>query len=107
MPLQLDHVNGVRTDNRLFNLRILCPNCHAQTDTWCSKNGTRPERPAPVPQVVDGTGSNPVVFGHEGSNPSGGTCVVGAGQLQLDESISADGEACLDSLRLGGRPLVT
>jgi hypothetical protein len=33
--------------------------------------------------------------------------VVGAGQLQLDESISADGEACLDSLRLGGRPLVT
>lgn len=38
MPLQLDHVNGVRTDNRLENLRILCANCHAQTDTWCGRN---------------------------------------------------------------------
>ncbi|MDQ4129575.1 MAG: HNH endonuclease [Actinomycetota bacterium] len=40
-PLQLDHVNGDRRDNRLENLRILCPNCHAQTDTWCSRNRGR------------------------------------------------------------------
>jgi hypothetical protein len=37
-PLELDHINGINTDNRLENLRLLCPNCHAQTDTYRGKN---------------------------------------------------------------------
>lgn len=37
-PLALDHINGIRTDNRLDNLRILCYNCHGQTKTFCGKN---------------------------------------------------------------------
>jgi hypothetical protein len=38
--LQLDHINGDHFDNRIENLRLLCPNCHSQTDTFCSKNLT-------------------------------------------------------------------
>jgi 5-methylcytosine-specific restriction endonuclease McrA len=38
LSLQLDHINGIRNDNRISNLRFLCPNCHTQTETYCSKN---------------------------------------------------------------------
>lgn len=37
IPLELHHINGVHTDNRLENLQILCPNCHAQTDNYSGK----------------------------------------------------------------------
>ena len=40
-PLQLDHVNGDNTDNRLENLRILCAMCHALTPTHSGKNKKR------------------------------------------------------------------
>ena len=38
IPLQLHHINGIRDDNRLENLQILCPNCHALTDNYCGSN---------------------------------------------------------------------
>lgn len=38
LTLQLEHRNGVRNDNRLENLCLLCPNCHSQTDTYCGRN---------------------------------------------------------------------
>ena len=37
-PLELDHINGNHEDNRFENLQILCPNCHAQTDTYRGRN---------------------------------------------------------------------
>lgn len=38
LSLELDHINGENNDNRLENLRFLCPNCHSQTNTYGSRN---------------------------------------------------------------------
>jgi hypothetical protein len=38
MALILDHVNGVATDNRIENLRIVCANCAATLPTHCGRN---------------------------------------------------------------------
>lgn len=42
--IELDHINGIRTDHRLDNLRMLCPNCHSQTNTYRSKNRVPSEK---------------------------------------------------------------
>jgi hypothetical protein len=41
LSLTLDHINGVSDDNRLENLRLLCPNCHSQTDSFAGKKNRR------------------------------------------------------------------
>ena len=38
LRLEIDHINGDPFDNRRENLRFLCPNCHAQTSTYCVRN---------------------------------------------------------------------
>lgn len=41
IPLAVDHINGKPHDHRLANLRLLCPNCHALTDTFAGRNTMR------------------------------------------------------------------
>ena len=43
LSLELDHINGVNNDNRIENLRFLCPNCHSQTTTYGAKNKQKVE----------------------------------------------------------------
>jgi len=60
LVLVLDHINGINNDNRKGNLRLLCPNCNSQTDTFtgkrkriiknCSKCGKRVTRNAKMCQ---------------------------------------------------------
>jgi 5-methylcytosine-specific restriction endonuclease McrA len=38
ITLELDHINGDRSNEERDNLRLLCPNCHSQTDTYKTLN---------------------------------------------------------------------
>ena len=69
IPLELDHVNGRSDDNRLENLRILCPNCHAQTPTYRARNIGK----SSLPPYPNGRGRRPKPVSSVGSNPTGGT----------------------------------
>lgn len=44
LVMVLDHINGVNNDNRINNLRLLCPNCNSQTATFAGRNGKGVER---------------------------------------------------------------
>ncbi|MFI8187254.1 HNH endonuclease signature motif containing protein [Streptomyces sp. NPDC085946] len=46
LPLEVDHVDGDWRDNRIENLRFLCPNCHATTDTYRGRGKRRARRAA-------------------------------------------------------------
>lgn len=44
LTLRLDHINGIHNDNRLENLRWVCPNCDSQQKTYCGYNQTKEKK---------------------------------------------------------------
>ena len=53
ITLQLDHINGIYNDHRLENLRIICPNCHSQTETFAGRGSWAPKGDKPTkPKTV-------------------------------------------------------
>lgn len=44
LSLHCDHIDGDSDNNKLNNLRLLCPNCHSQTETFCGRNKKNTKR---------------------------------------------------------------
>lgn len=57
----IDHINGINNDNRLNNLRLLCPNCDSQQPTFCGRNIKHKQRPYSVGICT----TNSKLVGHE------------------------------------------
>jgi hypothetical protein len=53
ISLILDHINGVYNDNRLENLRIVCPNCNAGLDTFAGKNNKSEQKEKSVKKISE------------------------------------------------------
>lgn len=75
ISLELNHMNGDRFDHRIKNLQILCPNCHAQTDTYRGKNWAK-EHAERSGSVVTGSRAGLKILWSKdrvGSNPTSRT----------------------------------
>lgn len=69
IKLELHHINGNNTDHRIENLQILCPNCHAYTDTFRKgKSALSEKREVEYRKFKEGLQGNAVVNLEPSSN---------------------------------------
>lgn len=83
IPLEIEHINGISTDNRKNNLELLCPNCHAFTSTYRGKNigrVTETGRREPLKKVCP--------TGRKGSSPFSATTEKSKQQCKCGKEIS-------------------
>jgi hypothetical protein len=52
IPLELHHVDGNNKNNHIFNLQILCPNCHAQTENYRGSHKIPKRRCKSIPENI-------------------------------------------------------
>lgn len=93
LSLEVDHIDGDKFNNKLSNLRILCPNCHAQTDTY---RGRSKRKYGSVAKLVSASDLNPDELRntHVGSTPTRSTCI------DCKKKISLNATRCKSCARL-------
>jgi len=70
LSLELDHINGDKRNNRLDNLRLLCPNCHSQTETYSGRNVNADSRRSPRSPLPTMAAASRVLAGRGGASSS-------------------------------------
>lgn len=58
LVLELDHIDGVKSNNKRKNLRGLCPNCHSQTPTFRGRNAKSPRSVAHIKAITSSRALN-------------------------------------------------
>lgn len=91
-PLHVDHINGVRENNTRSNLRFLCPNCHALTETYCGRNTVNKQKSIFTDELIVSTYRELV---EHGISPSASYLIKYTGRYPRTYWITQVKEVCL------------